>query len=686
MSSTQDGIPSPKTRWNASAILRIFERQVLVFPLLVVILACTSFLFGGQCATWQWLAAAVVVVGAPFLKHDNGRAALGAAGMFAGLLVVIKGVLPPLFWDNAGCVDMPAYHLPMIQLLIEGWNPVTDPLAKEITASLGLDLWGMAPLHVAFTGKTMAVFAAVAYHFVGDPTALTIPGLAFLWLGVALQTTRLFRGMACWATLLALVYVLPLIHLGMFVDLSLACAACGLLLTMANDLKRGECDWGRLTVWTIWTMTIKLNGALAAFVFCAGFALVMIWRRRSEWKRWIGRFAVFGAGVALAWGVISWNPLVTSWEEYGHPLYPFATVDEAKWPVCDLTWDMRVVNEDYRQMGRLGGWLREYVSPGWAQNHWCRTTGRADFSPARPVEWGEYDGFFCSGNEAIRFLLWGLLVALLAHPRGWMFGLGGGLLTLMVPWHNMGYLRYMPWLSSLGCLAVAVWSDTLGRRLPKRCQRLAMVVFAGVAGLLAGTWLWQHARDVEFKATETALVRERVRCRFWPNRREPVLELKTCEFCPRYDYLRTMENHCRMLLKEMGRETTTQMMTANGWLPPPGKEHLTGRPLWKWDERQWFVPESEREQRCVEELGVRWQDGNVWDGFCDSDVAEAWVMTPWRLYLVPWGENSEHVREYYEGAEPHAGEGRLARLWRRLAFAAHVWARTYPHEVWKCLG
>ena len=45
----------------------IFSRQVLVFPLLVVLLACASFLFGGHCAAWQWWTTVAAVVAVPFV-------------------------------------------------------------------------------------------------------------------------------------------------------------------------------------------------------------------------------------------------------------------------------------------------------------------------------------------------------------------------------------------------------------------------------------------------------------------------------------------------------------------------------------------------------------------------------------------------------------------------------------------
>ena len=51
VAASRDARPRPACTGTA---LATFERQVLVFPLFVVVLACASFLFGGTCAAWKW--------------------------------------------------------------------------------------------------------------------------------------------------------------------------------------------------------------------------------------------------------------------------------------------------------------------------------------------------------------------------------------------------------------------------------------------------------------------------------------------------------------------------------------------------------------------------------------------------------------------------------------------------------
>ena len=659
--------------------LQVFERQVLVFPLLVVCLACTSFLFGGRCAAWQWWAAVGAVVGVPFLKKGGWRKALGALGLFAGLLVLLKGILPPMLWDNSACVDMNMYHLPMIQLLIEGWNPVTDAFAEGICSSLGLDIWGMAPVHVAFLQKTMAVFAAVSYQFVRDPTGLTIPGLTFLWLGLALQILRLYRGAVRWGALAALIWVLPMVSLRMFVDLSLAFASCGLLFAMADALNRDRFNWLQLGVWSIWLATIKLNGVMAAAVFWGLFASIVLWRKREKWHVWLGRFSVLGLVVASLSAVIAWNPYVTSWKTFGHPVYPFMTADEERFPAQDPTWDMRLANDDYKGLGRAGLWAYHYVSPELVKAAGRWVTGRKDFSPESTLYSDQYI------SVHVRPWLWALWAVLLILPKGRLWGIGGLLLTFCAPWEKIGYPRYEPWLSALACLALVL----LLERFFTRYSRRRGMALAGVLTCLAIAsvvpWIVQHARKIDFKAKEFALMRERIHCNFWAPNRGPEDGVTTQDFVPRLAWLTMLENQCRLFVKEMGWESHATVLPAVGWVPDKKYPWQARRPMWEWDERQWFAPASERDERFPEDLGTPWQGWDPWEGLSDpeSDV-EAWVLTPWR-YWVPLDAQAENVVDYFTMTQVHAGESRGEWFGRLLRFTAKTWFVRYPQEVWKWL-
>ena len=556
--------------------LETFERQVLVFPLLVVVLVCVSFLFGGTCAAWQWWTAVAAVVAGPFVRKDRRRAALGAAGLFAVVLFALRFVVPMPIWDNCRCPDMPAYHLPMVQLLIDGWNPVVDPSAESITASLGIDLWGMAPLHVAFLSKTLAIFSAVAFKFVGDPYALTFPLPVFLWLGVFLSGIQLFGGFARWALVAALVFVLPMVDFRMPVDSCVAFASCGLLLAMLVSLRQKKCDWLALGVWAAWMMNLKLNGVLGAFVFCVIFAAVTIWKNRSEWNRWIVRFATFGSVLVLLWGLISWNPLGTSCRTYGHPLYPFKTVDAERFPAKDLTWDLHNGNDDLRKMGKSGLLAHAYVAPQATVALYRWRLEQPDFDPE--CEWWQLAVFPDGRVRAALWLMFGLLLLL---PAGRPWGIGGLLLLVLVPDAMVGYTRYQPWLSALGCLAVALAAERAEARLDARLARGLSAAVAAVLFLAAAFACPDWARNAAWKAKEASTVRERIRPLFWgdPKARYEA-SFRARDFAARYNYLTCMENRTKLLVKQLGREGATVVEPAENW-----------RPFLKmnvdWDERNW---------------------------------------------------------------------------------------------------
>lgn len=662
----------------------IFERQVLVFPLLVVMLACVSFLFGGKCAAWQWWTGVAIVVTVPFAvgaRHDGGgppwRVGTVAAGFFAVVLLTVKCLLPPLFWDNATVVDMSVYHLPMAQLLAEGWNPVQDPLAEGIMGVLGLDYWGMASSIVVFYSKAMAVFAGVAYHFVGDPTGLTIPGIAFLWLGAALPVLRLFKGFVRWAAFFSTVVVLPMVVNRLPVDLEVAFASCGLLWTMQDGLRKKGCDWISLGVWGAWMMNLKHNGVLGAFAFFAVFTIAKCWKERQKWHLWLARFAVSGAVLVALWGLISWNPLVTSWKAYGHPLYPFMTADEERFPRVDLAGGPLKGNEDAQFMGKAGAMLHAYVSPRLAESWYRRKSGREDFHPWRPWwSWGEFP------NKTTRVALWGLFLVLFVFPRGRCWGLCGLLLLFAVPNDQVGFTRYLPWLSALGCLAVVLVAEYIDNRVGKRRTRMMSGCLLAVLAGMAATWGWQHARNVNYKARELDLGRERIRPLLWVSGRGTSSGEKPIAFSNGVpsgacNYLTCMLNRTRLLVKQMGRNGKTSILPTTGMRQDLGFD---------WVERDWpDIAGKWRRSDTNAFSRASWKEYNVWEGMSDDCDVEAWMREPADWYWVPVDESAAHIIKYYSEAEPREGETASGRLWRRMKYCAKVWGLTYPHEVWRWL-
>lgn len=653
--------------------LWIFERQVLLFPLLVVLLACVSFLCGGKCAAWQWWIAVAVVCGVPFVRWRIWRTALGAAGMFTLLLFALKCLLPPIFWDHTGAQDMAFYHLPTTQLLIEGWNPVTDPLAKGITDTLGLDLWGMAPWYVAFYEKPMAVFEAVAYFFVGDPTALSFPGIVFLWMGVFLAMRRMFCGWPRWMAFATAVFILPTVAAQKPADMELACASLGLLLAMHEAFKTKKCDWLSLFVWAAWMMNIKHNGVLGAFVFCALFAFAQVWLNRADWKRWILHLFLYGVGLVLFWGALSWNPFGTSWRKYGHPLYPFKTIDETRFPARNLTW-ITEGNEDAQKMGKCGTFLHAYVSPHWTEAFYRWKLGRDDFRPERLFwAWSEFPTW------KTRILLWSMFFVLFVLPQGRLWGIGGILLLGVVANDYIGFTRYQPWLSALGCLSAVFMSEWIAARLGHKSLRALTWSTCGLLMLAGGFWLWHHARDVEFKNVEMTLDRKRIRPQFWvngPPRENYRQALRTKNFTPTYNYLTGMSNRSRLLARQLWGAGEAEVLS------PAGMTRQQGIDI-DWDERNW-PGGGGAGGATVQKESAPWKIHDLWNEEGDDSAAETWIMAPFG-YWVPVDDQAGHIIEYCMVGGRRDGESRAGQLWRRAKYAASAWGKTYPMEAWRWL-
>ncbi len=659
--------------------LETFERQVLVFPLLVVVLACASFLFGGTCAAWQWWTAVAAVVLVPFVRKDRRRAALGAAGLFALLLFALRFLLPPVFWDVMEGDDMSSCHLPMAQLLIEGWNPVSDPTEETIVASLGLDIWGMAPQHIAFMPKTLAVFSAVAYTFIEDPHALTFPLPSILWLGVLLTALRLFRGFPKWALVSSLIGILPLVTWQMPVDLSLAYTSCGLLLTMQDALRRNRHDWIALTIWSAWMVLLKPNGVFGFFVFFLVFSIMSFQQEKFAWLRLATKFFSWLAILALLSVLILWNPLGTSWRTFGHPLYPLRTVDAERFPTKNLTWDLGIGNDDFKKMGKVGLLAHAYISPSATIAYYRWKLERPDFDPDA-ITWAHPE----FPNSSVRVGLMAMFAVLLLLRRGRPWAIAGLLLLFLMPARYIGFTRYLPWFSSLGCLAIVFSAEWAQSKLDNHLALGLSKFFVAMVFLFVIFWGWIHARDVDCAAAEAKVLRQRIRPKFSiPQENVRGMSPFGVDSSFRVDQLTYRDNQCQLLVKELGQESNTIVVSAEKWMSPQALAFLRGSEVSK-----------ESEDGAMRLLVQAWGDRSIWDNNRPEVTrarrnlywrwTDGWVVTPFGYY-VPDDADAVFLHEYYDAPEERAGFSEWKKFSIRTKKATHAWFVTYPKEVWRRL-
>jgi hypothetical protein len=575
---------------------------------------------------------------------------------------------------------MSSCHLPMVQLLIEGWNPVTDPTMADILASLDLDVWDMAPLHVAFMPKTLAVFSAVAYSFVDDPRALTFPLPAFLWLGVLLTAMRLFRCFPKWALVSALIGVLPLVAWQMPVDLGIAYASCGLLLTMQEALRKGNCDWPALTIWGAWMALVKPNGAFGFLVFFLVFAVVAFCQKRMGRKQLATRSVTCLAFIAFLATIVLWNPLGTSWRTFGHPLYPLRTVDAEHFPVKDLTWDLDVGNDDFKKMGKVGRIAHAYLSPQATIAFYRWKFEQTSFEPDA-ISWAhsEYP------KSSVRVGLMAMFAVLFLLRSGRPWAVAGMLILCLVPSRYTGYTRYMPWLSSLGCLTIAFAAEWAEAKLPRRVANGVTKAFAVETVLLLVSWAWNQAMAIECASAEFALVREEIHPRFsTPQetvRKGSPFDAKTSG---RVDQLTYRDNQCRLLVKELGQEAVTKVVSAYDWMPQDilsllgrgaiesGTTNATMNLLARtWGDRSRW--ESNRPEVMTLRMNLRWR----W--------TKGWIRTPFGYY-VPDDEDACFLHDYYDEEILKMDISEWAKFVVRANTVFHAWFVTYPKEVWRRLA
>ena len=169
----------------------------------------------------------------------------------------------------------------------------------------------------------------------------------------------------------------------------------------------------------------------------------------------------------------------------------------------------------------------------------------------------------------------------------------------------VGYTRYQPWLSSLGCLAVALAAERAEARLDARLVRWLSVAVAAALVLVAANKCCSLARDAACKAREAATVRERIRPLFWGDpKARYAASFRARDFAARYNYLTCMENRTKLLVRQLGREGTTVVEPAENW-----------RPFLKmnvdWDERNWHCdgkPADPPPEPVAQDEKVEWWD------------------------------------------------------------------------------
>ena len=451
-------------QWCASAFANgfsAFERLVLLFPIALTLGVAVTFLCGGHLVAAHWwgtlLASSVLFL---FATRYYGRHRFVLLGGFFLLLCVT--------WWGCGLfvldvmTDYGCYHLPATRLLIEGWNPIRAGTAAGIESTMGGDSLGMWLWHVLSMPKAVWYFSASAYTFFNAPFNLFFPLSVLLFVPVAASLWRYVAPSSKWlgCLFLGLLFILlPNFLIG--VDCVIALAAIGLLLTMGLYLKgRGEGQALQLLCYSFWMMNSKQFALLACFIFWCCFAFLMLWRSRGQWRTLLLQGLAIVGVLGATFVVTSVSPYLTQWVNYGHPLYPCYTADEAQYPVRNIVGDFWVQNEDAQAMGHVGLFCNAYVSSTLTQTYYRWTLKQETFRPWSKTweqTWlssqkKEADSPLTPwirlgyGVATLLICLWGSRTSRLLMALVWLS-------CFLVPTPMMGYHRYTIWSSLLLLLA-----------------------------------------------------------------------------------------------------------------------------------------------------------------------------------------------------------------------------------------
>ena len=248
------------------------------------------------------------------------------------------------------------------------------------------------------------------------------------------------------------------------------------------------------------------------------------------------------------------------------------------------------------------------------------------------------------------------------------------MLLVLVPKNMIGFTRYQPWLSALGCLAAGLGAEWAESKLDERLSRaLSVFVFCGLC-LTAMVYGWDCTPTIECKAKESSVVRQRIRMPFWrgPIELRKALSTMIPNFVPRYNYRTCFETRTKLLVRELGMENKTEV-------EPPNEIIRAFRLDLDWDERNWGPDPKPGIAASTSEPAIAPLENNA-AGTDDEDEKESWMLSPFG-YWVPKDEDAKHLVEYLTWTNRRNDEDARTERIRKTKMFFRVWFSTYPRQV-----
>ena len=470
ISRFEDWIRRNAERWpHLHAGVGLWERELLLFPVIVTVLTGLSFLFGGVCGAWQWWSCVVGVMVGGLLWGRDRQTGVIAAILFVltlGGLWLLAGVALDLEW-----VDSMAYHSPAMKLLIKGWNPVQAATLEALHADPHPEAWDCWIWHILAMPRGPWIFSAEAFFFTRVPYALCFPLFMLLFTVTVAQVWRLMRPLAWWARVLAvaILWIGAPDGVRQVSDCAVFFGGVGVLSVMGRAMREERIDWTALVVFSFWLLCGKQVALITGLLFWLYFAGGRLIHAHGAWRVELVRFVVAGSVLVLLWGCVSVSPYLTMWRHYGHPLYPCYTTDPERFPAYDIVGDFQRKNADAAAMGHLGHFVNAYISQRVAQDYYRFRLGHESFYP-RSETWAQGGDNLEESSGPTKFtlrlhftVLLGLVLCF-GKVRERHLSLAILLGMICVPTQMIGYTRYVPWWTFLDIVGLITLTQVQGKR------------------------------------------------------------------------------------------------------------------------------------------------------------------------------------------------------------------------------
>ena len=399
---------------------------LLAMPTLGIAIQIGLFLFGKTCSPFPMWFSFLVFSALALLIHWK------CLLKFWGLVLI--ALLFSAFTFSYLEGDAEQYHTPMQLLLRNGWNPIFDSTLEKLGAIA--DRTAFSDYHTVFLPKTVALCGALVARSTGLWIADSF--LGYILLFVLLKTSFVFAkqqwtchwsGCLLFSLALSLNLKLTLLMEGR-VDYHMYSALMTAILSLVLYLQRHRMhDFVLAIIATAICGTTKSTG-LVNCVFLWLFFGIYSWKRKETYG------GILAVTLLVAW--IGMSPLITSWIQYGSPVYPSMTFDP-KIALVDITNDFRA-NADGEKMGRLARFVYAWISPTLAAKACALYYRQESFNPVFHVVRG------VGGLKGLNCLLcFSFILLMLAKKNLVTYSCFFIVLTLVLfPLKYIGYSRYFP--------------------------------------------------------------------------------------------------------------------------------------------------------------------------------------------------------------------------------------------------